>query len=144
MRRGAATALLGLGFLLVAAVFDAEPLYVPGVAFVALAGGSAFWVWAGARGLRLTRTVGARHVLEEERVTIDVQVTAGRLHQEEVHEFRVILNPDVLKRLKEEDEDLLIELERRYASKLMFRGDPTFHHEKFAITDASNGAELKA
>jgi uncharacterized protein (DUF58 family) len=79
MRRGAATALLGLGFLLVAAVFDAEPLYVPGVAFVALAGGSAFWVWAGARGLRLTRTVGARHVLEEERVTIDVQVTAGRL-----------------------------------------------------------------
>src|SRR5258705_12018623 len=79
MRRGAATALLGLGFLLMAAVFDAEPLYVPGVAFVALAGGSALWVWAGARGLRLTRTVGARHVLEEERVTIDVQVTAGRL-----------------------------------------------------------------
>jgi ribonuclease G len=56
----------------------------------------------------------------------------------------VILNPDVLKRLKEEDEELLIELERRYASKLMFRGDQTFHHEKFVITDASNGAELKA
>src|SRR5882724_10934232 len=67
-----------------------------------------------------------------------------RTYQEEVHELRVILHPDVLKRLKEEDEDLLIELERRYASKLMFRGDPTFHHEKFAITDASNGAELKA
>jgi ribonuclease G len=56
----------------------------------------------------------------------------------------VILNPDVLKRLKEEDEELLIELERRYASKLMFRGDATFHHEKFVITDANNGAELKA
>jgi len=26
----------------------------------------------------------------------------------------------------------------------MFRGDQTFHHEKFVITDASNGAELKA
>jgi hypothetical protein len=26
----------------------------------------------------------------------------------------------------------------------MFRGDPTFHHEKFVITDANNGAELKA
>src|SRR5207248_1687298 len=70
--------------------------------------------------------------------------TVMRKYQEEVHEFRVILNPDVLKRLKEEDEELLIELERRYASKLMFRGDPTFHHEKFVITDASNGAELKA
>jgi ribonuclease G len=70
--------------------------------------------------------------------------TVMRKYQEEVHEFRVILNPDVLKRLKEEDEELLIELERRYASKLMFRGDPTFHHEKFVITDASTGAELKA
>ena len=46
--------------------------------------------------------------------------------------------------LREEDEELLIELERRYASKLMFRGDPAFHHEKFVITDASNGAELKS
>ena len=43
--------------------------------------------------------------------------TVMRKYQEEVHEFRVILNPDVLKRLKEEDEELLIELERRYASQ---------------------------
>src|SRR5881398_1867653 len=70
--------------------------------------------------------------------------TVMRKYQEEVHEFRVILNPDVLKRLKEEDEELLIELERRYASKLMFRGDPTFHHEKFIVTDANTGLELTA
>jgi hypothetical protein len=25
----------------------------------------------------------------------------------------------------------------------MFRGDPTYHHEKFVITDANTGAELK-
>jgi hypothetical protein len=25
----------------------------------------------------------------------------------------------------------------------MFRGDPAFHHEKFLITDANTGAELK-
>src|SRR5881394_1329094 len=70
--------------------------------------------------------------------------TVMRKYQEEVHEFRVILNPDVLKRLREEDEELLIELERRYVRKLMFRGDPSFQHEKFVITDASNGAELKS
>src|SRR4029450_2282671 len=70
--------------------------------------------------------------------------TVMRKYQDEVHEFRVILNPDVLKRLREEDEELLIDLERRYASKLLFRGDPSFHHEKFVITDANNGAELKA
>jgi ribonuclease G len=70
--------------------------------------------------------------------------TIMRKYQDTVHEIRVILNPDVLKRLKEEDEELLIELERRYAGRLLFRGDPAFHHEKFVITDANSGAELKA
>src|SRR6266513_2920077 len=70
--------------------------------------------------------------------------TVMRKYQDSVHDFRVILNPDVLKRLKEEDEELLIELERRYAGRLMFRGDPTYHHEKFIVTDANTGAELKS
>ncbi len=68
--------------------------------------------------------------------------TVMRKYQDSIHEIRVILNPDVLKRLKEEDEELLVELERRYAGRLMFRGDPMFHHEKFIITDANTGAEL--
>ena len=70
--------------------------------------------------------------------------TVMRRYQDSIHDIRVILNPDVLKRLKEEDEELLVELERRYAGRLMFRADPTFHHEKFVITDANTGAELKA
>jgi ribonuclease G len=70
--------------------------------------------------------------------------TVMRRYQDSIHDIRVILNPDVLKRLKEEDEELLVELERRYAGRLMFRGDPAFHHEKFVITDANTGAELKA
>jgi ribonuclease G len=69
--------------------------------------------------------------------------TVMRKYQESVHDIRVILNPDVLKRLKEEDEESLVELERRYAGRLMFRGDPTYHHEKFVVTDANTGAELK-
>src|SRR5881409_3884833 len=69
--------------------------------------------------------------------------TVMRKYQDSIHEIRVILNPDVLKRLKEEDEELLVELERRYAGRLMFRGDPTFHHEKFLITDANTGMALK-
>ena len=70
--------------------------------------------------------------------------TVMRRYQDSIHDIRVILNPDVLKRLKEEDEELLVELERRYAGRLMFRADPAFHHEKFVITDANTGAELKA
>ena len=67
-----------------------------------------------------------------------------RKYQDTIHDIRVILNPDVLKRLKEEDEELLVELERRYAGRLMFRADPTFHHEKFVVTDANTGAELSS
>ena len=70
--------------------------------------------------------------------------TVMRKYQESIHDIRVILNPGVLKRLKEEDEESLVELERRYAGRLTFRGDPTFHHEKFIITDANTGAELHA
>ena len=69
--------------------------------------------------------------------------TVMRKYQDSVHDIRVILNPDVLKRLKEEDEELLVELERRYAGRLLFRGDPGYHHEKFTVTDANSGAELK-
>jgi ribonuclease G len=70
--------------------------------------------------------------------------TVMRKYQESVHDFRVIVNPDVLKRLKEEDEELLIDLERRYAGRLTFRGDPTYHHEKFVIVDTNTNNELKA
>jgi ribonuclease G len=69
--------------------------------------------------------------------------TVMRRYQDSIHEIRVILNPDVLKRLREEDEESLVELERRYAGRLLFRGDPSYHHEKFMITDATTGAELK-
>ena len=69
--------------------------------------------------------------------------TVMRRYQDSIHDIRVILNPDVLKRLKEEDEELLVELGRRYAGRLMFRADPTLHHEKFVITDANTGVELK-
>src|SRR5207237_10377651 len=52
--------------------------------------------------------------------------TVMRKYQESVHEFRVILNPDVLKRLKEADEEVLIEVERRYAGRLLCRGDASY------------------
>ena len=79
MRPAAGTALLGLVLILVAATFDAEPLYVPGVAFVVLAGGAVAWVWVGARGVRVTRKVAAHRALEEEPVEIDLVVRAGAL-----------------------------------------------------------------
>jgi uncharacterized protein (DUF58 family) len=79
MRPAAATALLGLTLTLSAAVFDAEPLYVPGTALTTLALAAVVWVVASAQGVRVKRTVGARRVQEDEPVAIEVLVDAGRL-----------------------------------------------------------------
>jgi ribonuclease G len=61
----------------------------------------------------------------------------------DIHEVRVQLHPHVLERLRKEDEELLVDIERKYAGRLSFRPDPAYHHEKFTIHDANNGAELK-
>lgn len=69
--------------------------------------------------------------------------TVMRQHQDAVHEVKVLVHPELLKRLRTDDEDHLIEIERRYAGRLSFRADPTFHPEKFVITNALTGEELK-
>ena len=67
-----------------------------------------------------------------------------RRHRETVHEFKVTVHPEVLARLRTEDEELLIELERKYEGRLSFKADATYHHERFVITDSTTGTELKA
>ena len=79
MGNAVAIALLGGALILTAAVFDAEPLYVPGVTFLVLAVGAAAWVLAAAAGLRVHRTVALRRVHEDEPVAVEIVVTAGRL-----------------------------------------------------------------
>ena len=54
-----------------------------------------------------------------------------------------MLNPHVLDRLKTEDEEILIDLERKFQGRLSFRVDPKFHHEKFMVLDATTNQELK-
>jgi uncharacterized protein (DUF58 family) len=79
MRGAVVTATIGAVLLLAAAVFDAEPLYVPGVTFVVLAAAMTGWVVAVARGVKVTRKVGVRRVQEEEPVPVDIAITAGAL-----------------------------------------------------------------
>jgi ribonuclease G len=69
--------------------------------------------------------------------------TLMKRHQEDVHEFRVTVHPELLNRLRTEDEELLIDIERRYAGRLIFRSDATLHVEKFSIANAQTNEELK-
>ncbi len=67
-----------------------------------------------------------------------------RKYQDTIHDVKVIIHPRVLERLRSEDEELLVEIERRYSGRLTFRAEPSYHYEQFLITDANTGAELKA
>jgi ribonuclease G len=64
-----------------------------------------------------------------------------RLHPG-VREVRVLLNAEVLDRLKKEDEEILIDLERKFQGRLSFRVNPKFHFEEFKLVNALTEEEL--
>ena len=66
-----------------------------------------------------------------------------RKAQDSIHDIKVVVNPQVLQRLRTEDEELLVEIERKYEGRLTFRADPNYNQEQFMITDANSGTELK-
>ena len=68
--------------------------------------------------------------------------TLMKRHQDEVHEFKVTVHPELLQRLRTEDDELLADMQRRYSACLTFRSDPALHVEKFTIQNALTNDEL--
>ena len=56
---------------------------------------------------------------------------------------RVFMHPEVLARLRNEDAELLCEMEEKYRHDLSFRADPALHYEEFRIVDTVTGVELR-
>ncbi|MBL7077491.1 MAG: Rne/Rng family ribonuclease [Kiritimatiellae bacterium] len=56
--------------------------------------------------------------------------------------LQVVVHPSVLERLREEDEQVLIELQSRFEGSLSFRSDATRHVESFQIRDAETSDVL--
>src|SRR6266542_590305 len=79
MRGSASTALLGAGFIVAAGLLDAEPFYVPGVAFVVVGLATALWVSVASRGVSVERSLAARRVVEDEPLRARVVARAGAL-----------------------------------------------------------------
>jgi Ribonuclease G/E len=55
---------------------------------------------------------------------------------------RIIIHPDVLTRLKNEDDGIINNLEKQFGNDLTFRADSELHHETFKVVDANSGVEL--
>ena len=57
-------------------------------------------------------------------------------------EVRVVMHPAVLARMKNEDDESLLEIEKRYGRGLSFRSDISMHIEKFKIIDPNTDEDL--
>lgn len=66
----------------------------------------------------------------------------GRLPEND-RSLLVVVHPDVMQRLKTEDGEHLVALERKYGARLTFRTDPTYHRETFTLANAQSGEEIK-
>jgi ribonuclease G len=79
-----------------------------------------------------------------ESMSVEIQRAITRIMRlkPELHELRILVNAQVLDRLKTEDEDLLIDLERRFQGRLSFRVEPKFHFEEFKLVNALTNEEV--
>jgi ribonuclease G len=56
--------------------------------------------------------------------------------------LRITVNPIILDRLRKEDEEVLVKMEKLHGNRLTFVPDPGRHLEEFVVTDATTGTEL--
>ncbi|HTX65103.1 MAG TPA: Rne/Rng family ribonuclease [Opitutaceae bacterium] len=69
-----------------------------------------------------------------------------RLHAREdgrEYALRVLVHPSILERLRSEDADLLVRMEKNYGVKLAFRADLSYHVENFKVVNAVTSEEYR-
>lgn len=86
-------------------------------------------------------------VKSPETMSVEIQrrltsLMKARPRDESDCQIRVHCHPQVLERLRTEDEKLLIELEKKFFARLTFRPEPGYHHEQWRIVDAVTNVDL--
>lgn len=79
VKRALGVALAGVALTLVAFMFDAAPLFVPGIAFAAVGLAAPAWVWLSARGASVHRHLDSERVVEDQPVSATIEVRRSRL-----------------------------------------------------------------
>lgn len=55
----------------------------------------------------------------------------------------VVIHPDVMNRLRTTDDQILVDLERKYQARMTFRTDPNYTREQFLVANVKTGEEIK-
>lgn len=90
---------------------------------------------------------GRGRIKSTETMSVELQRSINAIMQkypDSQHDLLIIVNPEVMHRLRTEDDQLLVELERKHHGRLTFRSDPTYHREQVLISNAVTGEEFKA
>ncbi len=90
---------------------------------------------------------GRGHVKSSLTMSVEIQRKVGEiLKQRERHaadyQLMIVVNPTIYRRLRHEDEEFIVNLEKQYFGKLLFRSNPDFHAEEFKIVDLTTDSEL--
>lgn len=80
-----------------------------------------------------------------ETMSVEIQREITRLlsKQNAVRELKIIVSPEVMSRLRTEDEELLIDLEKRFEGRLTFKTDHDLNIEEYKILDTQTDQVLK-
>jgi len=70
------------------------------------------------------------------------EILKKRSRDETDFQLRISVHPKVLDRLRREDQQLLIDMEKKYFGKLSFKGDSNLLQEQFKITNTENNKDI--
>ena len=90
---------------------------------------------------------GRGFIKSAETMSVEIQrkltaILKARPRDESDFQVKVVCNPRVLDRLRSRDEQLLIDLEKKFFAKLTFRPDGSFHNEQWIIYNALTNDEI--
>ncbi|MET0261712.1 MAG: Rne/Rng family ribonuclease [Rariglobus sp.] len=94
------------------------------------------------RGRGIVKSATTMSVELQRRLSSLVRRLTGRNDGKE-YSLRVMVHPSILERLRVEDADLLVRMEKLFGVKLAFRADPAYHVENYKIINAITGEEYR-
>ncbi|MEM9444214.1 MAG: Rne/Rng family ribonuclease [Verrucomicrobiota bacterium] len=87
---------------------------------------------------------GKGMVKTPETISVELQRDIGRVFSKnkDIHELRILVHPEIMNRLRKEDQELLVDLERKYESRLAFRTDNKVFIEEYKIINGHTEEEI--
>jgi len=94
------------------------------------------------RGRGIVKSATTMSVELQRKLSAIIRRLTGRNDGKD-YNLRVLVHPSILERLRSEDADLLVRMEKLFGVKLAFRADPAYHVENYKIINAVTGEEYR-